>query len=522
MRVLLLSTYELGAQPLGCAVPAAALGAAGHEVRSCDLAVEEWPADDVAWADAAACSVPMHTALRLGLAAVSRLHAERPGLPVALHGLYAPIAATTGLLGPRDLAAAGESDGLLVSWVDGLAATAGPGAPAPAGPGVHVELGPASRAGDRPAPLPRREGLPGLERYARLALGDEERLVATVETTRGCNHTCRHCPVPVVYRGRTRVVVAASVLDDVEQLVAAGARHVHFADPDFLNRPRHALEVVRALDERHPDLTFDATIKVTHLLRHRALVPELAAAGCLFVVSAFESASDDVLARLDKGHTAAEAAEAVEILRASGIEPRPSFLPFTPWTSLEDLAELLDLVASYDLVWNVEPVQYGIRLLLPPGSLLLEEPDEEPDEVLAGCLGVYDPAQLGYGWRSPDPRVDELQQALAERTEAAAASGEPIEETYLAVRALVFAAIGRPDPGPPPLRSAGAVPGPARPRLTEAWFCCAEPTSVQLGQIAAFAGPAVPGGRGAPVALAAPRRAGAPAAAGTGRDPAGS
>ncbi|HUZ20995.1 MAG TPA: CUAEP/CCAEP-tail radical SAM protein [Acidimicrobiales bacterium] len=506
MRVLLLSTYELGTQPLGCAVPAAALSAAGHEVRSRDLSVEEWPADDVAWADAAACSVPMHTALRLGLAAVTRLHAERPGLPVALHGLYAPIAATTGLLGPRDLAAAGESDELLLAWLDGLGSP--PPDPDAAGPAVRVELGRAPVTGGRSSPLPRREGLPGLDRYAKLALGGEERLVGSVETTRGCSHTCRHCPVPVVYRGRTRVVPAASVLDDVEQLVAAGARHVHFADPDFLNRPRHALEIVRALHGRHLDLTFDATIKVTHLLRHRALVPELAAAGCLFVVSAFESASDDVLARLDKGHRAAQCAEAVEILRSSGIEPRPSFLPFTPWTSLEDLAAILDLVGAYDLVWNVDPVQYGIRLLLPPGSLLLEE----PDEVLAGCLGAYDPAQLGFGWRSPDPRLDELHQVLAGRTELAAASGEPAEQTYRAVRALVFAAIGRADPGPGPLRSAGAVPGPERPRLTETWFCCAEPTTAQLGQIAALDGSPVPG---EPVVLGVARRAGS-------RSPAGS
>ena len=53
-------------------------------------------------------------------------------------------------------------------------------------------------------------------------------------------------------------------------------------------------------------MTFDVTAKVEHLLRHRAHLPELAALGCAFIVSAVESLSDPVLAHLDKGHTRAD------------------------------------------------------------------------------------------------------------------------------------------------------------------------------------------------------------------------
>lgn len=65
MRVLVLSTYELGTQPLGCALPAALLRDAGHVVRVRDMAVEPWSDDDARWCEAACISVPMHTALRL-------------------------------------------------------------------------------------------------------------------------------------------------------------------------------------------------------------------------------------------------------------------------------------------------------------------------------------------------------------------------------------------------------------------------------------------------------------------------
>ncbi|HVC25532.1 MAG TPA: CUAEP/CCAEP-tail radical SAM protein [Acidimicrobiales bacterium] len=483
VRLLLVSTYELGQQPLGIAGPGAVLAAAGHEVRGRDLALDELLPEDLDWADAIACSVPMHTALRLALAALAPVLRDRPDLPVALHGLYATVGAPA--LRAGDLAVAGEVGDALLAWAASVptrlgAANTRDGASEPL---VRVDIGRPSRrsaVGASGAPrvagaLPDRTLAPPLERYARLVSDAPDRLVGGIEASRGCSHRCTHCPVPTVYDGRTRAVPLDDVLADVDQVVAAGAGHVHFTDPDFLNRPAHALRVARALHERHPDVSFDATIKVSHLLAHRDAVSELARCGCIFVVSAFESTSSTVLAHLKKGHTAADAAEAVRVLRECGIEPRPSFLPFTPWTTLPDVVELLDFVSAHDLVDSVDPVQYGIRLLLPPGSLLLRE----PDRVLVDALLAYDTDALGWTWRSADPAVDALQQAVASRTEDAASCDEPAVTTYAAVRALAFAALGIDDPAPP----ARVAPSGARtrPRLSESWFCCAEPTAAQLG-----------------------------------------
>src|SRR4051812_49627420 len=90
MRVLLVSTYELGHQPLHVASPAAALRAAGHEVRCLDLAVERWRPDDVAWAERLAFSVPMHTAMRLAVRAAEAVRRARPQLPICFFGPYPP------------------------------------------------------------------------------------------------------------------------------------------------------------------------------------------------------------------------------------------------------------------------------------------------------------------------------------------------------------------------------------------------------------------------------------------------
>ncbi len=106
MRVLLVSTYELGHQPLHVASPAAALRKAGHEVRCLDLSVERWDAGALEWAQAAGFSVPMHTAMRLAMRAAAGVRRARPELPVCFYGLYAPVSRdlTVGALADRAIA----------------------------------------------------------------------------------------------------------------------------------------------------------------------------------------------------------------------------------------------------------------------------------------------------------------------------------------------------------------------------------------------------------------------------------
>jgi hypothetical protein len=442
VRVLLVATYELGHQPRNLASPAAFLRARGHEVRTVDVSVDGWDPSLADWADRVAFSVPMHTATRM-------VHELAAGIaePTCSYGLYAAMCE-----GVVDVTIAGEYEAALAAWVDGAAVP-----PSPV----------LDRFAAEPASLPPdRTGLPGLDRYAHLIEGDRVRVAGSVEASRGCAHRCRHCPVPVVYDGRVRIVAEHAVLADADQLVAAGATHLTFGDPDFLNAPAHSMRVVRALHARHPAVTFDCTVKVEHVLRHADLWPELAAAGCRFVVSAFESTNDAILERLDKGHTAADMTAAVAVLRAQGIDVRPSFLPFTPWTTPGDVVDLLDFVHAHDLVGSVDPVQYSIRLLLPRGSLLLGHPD------LAPHLAAWDPERLTYDWRAAHPAVDQLHATVAALVEAGTAAGHDAVTVYAAVRDAAGAA-------PVDLSSLTRD----RPRLSESWFCCAEPTRQQVTRL---------------------------------------
>lgn len=329
-----------------------------------------------------------------------------------------------------------------------------------AAPGVHL--------GKIDFLVPDRSGLPPLDRYAKLELPDGgRRTVGFAEASRGCKHLCRHCPIVPVYDGRFRVVPREVVLADVRQQVAAGAEHISFGDPDFFNGPTHALRIVAAMHAEHPRVTFDATIKIEHLLRHRARLPALRDAGCLFITSAVEAVDDGILARLRKNHTTADFEAAAALMRAAGIALAPTFVAFTPWTTLAGYRDLLERIADLGLVASVPPVQLSIRLLVPHGSRLLELPE------VRNLVGPFDRTLLGYPWRHPDPRVDALQARVADLVER---GGEETsrEETFANAWGLAHAALGAPAPALP------SDLGEPIPRHSEPWYCCAEPTGEQL------------------------------------------
>jgi len=320
-----------------------------------------------------------------------------------------------------------------------------------------------------PFEVPDRSVLPKLSRYAHLVLPDgSTRVAGFAEGTRGCKHLCRHCPVVPVYQGRFRTIPEEVVMADIRQQVREGATHISFGDPDFFNGPTHGLKLARALHAAFPQLTFDATIKVQHIIDHADLLPELRRSGCLYITSAVEAVDDEILRILDKNHTSRDFDRAVALTRDAGIALAPTFVAFTPWTTLEGYIALLERLLELHLVESVPPVQLTIRLLVPEGSYLLKLPGFREK------LMAFDPGLLGYPWVHPDSRVDRLQRDLQRRVARGEAEGLARGEVFAAVWRLAHEAAGRLAP------DLAANLGSAIPRLSEGWYCCAEPTDQQL------------------------------------------
>ncbi len=420
----------MGRQPFGLASPAAWLRNAGHDVMAVDLARSKLPRELPY--DLIAIYLPMHTATRLALGVLAKIRAINPSVRLCAYGLYAPLNEPALRAAGVEAILGGEFEQGLVDFAEGRT-----------GPRISLTR--------QRFQVPDRASLPGLGAYAQLSTPGGPRIAGYTEATRGCKHLCRHCPVVPVYQGAFRVVQREIVLADIGQQIRAGAQHITFGDPDFFNGPAHAMAIVEELHREFPEVSYDATIKIEHLLKHRALIPALRDTGCAFVVSAVESIDDRLLALLEKGHTRRDFLEVLAMMRAAGLPLAPTFIPFTPWTTMENYRELLRLIAGEDLIPNVPPIQLGIRLLLPEGSRLMELP-----EVRAIAQG-FDPRRLVYPWQHPDPAMDRLSKDV-----------QDLAKTKLS-REEMFARIWD-------LANCGALDMPRAdratiPYLTEPWYC---------------------------------------------------
>jgi radical SAM superfamily enzyme YgiQ (UPF0313 family) len=462
--VLLISTYDLGRQPFGLASAAAALRAAGTDVVCADLAKERLSEDTVCRAAVVAFFLPMHTATRLAMPVIARVRALNPGARLVAYGLYAPLNAP--MLREQGVSAiiGGEFEDALVASIPGTTNDTFVDAPvagtsAAAVPRVHFLV-------------PDRAGLPPLTEYATLLWGDERRTAGYTEASRGCKHRCRHCPIVPVYDGRFRVVPIDIVMADVRAQVAAGARHITFGDPDFFNGIGHAMAIVERFAGEFPDVSYDVTIKVEHLLEHAGALPRLRDTHCAFVTTAVEAVDDHVLARLEKGHTRADFERVVARAREVSLTLAPTFVAFTPWTTLEGYCDLLGTIDRLGLVEHVSPIQLAIRLLVTEGSRLLELPD------IRDVIREFNPRSLSYPWTHADSRVDDLQKRIEAFVGGNLSWAR--RDIFGSIWTLAHEAAG--------LSAARRVApdAPARvtiPHLSEPWYCCAEPTSEQVALI---------------------------------------
>jgi radical SAM superfamily enzyme YgiQ (UPF0313 family) len=455
VNIVLISTYELGRQPFGLASPAAWLRKRGHQVTALDLSRQPLEEAAVRGGALVAVYLPMHTATRLAVQLIPTLRKLNPHAHLCCYGLYAPMNAEyLRTLGVSTILG-GEFEEGLVHLAERLASDRSQE--------LKQQIEPLVSLARLPFEVPDRTGMAPLEKYAHVVMPEgPHRVAGYTEASRGCKHLCRHCPVVPVYKGIFRVVDRGVVLADIRQQVAAGAQHITFGDPDFFNGIGHAMAIVQALHKEFPELTYDVTIKVEHLLQHETQLSQLRDTGCLFVTSAAESLDDEVLAKLEKGHTRADFLHVVQKFRAAGLVLQPTFVAFTPWTTMESYLDLLRTVRDLDLIENVAPIQLAIRLLIPAGSRLLEL--DEMQEFIR----PFNAAALFYPWKHPDSRLD----ALCDEIQEVVAAGEKLKRSRQVIFERIWAAAHEaagqqvPRSGLPALLPRAAIP-----YLNEPWYC---------------------------------------------------
>ena len=470
MKVVLVSPYEIGRQPFALAEPAAWLKRDGFEVECIDLANE--PFDEARLSDAKLIAIHliMHAGARLAADLIPLIKSRLPEVVVCAYGLYAPVNDVYLRSLGCDFVFGGESEADLVALGHTLRERQD----------TNSFRATRTTLDKLEFITPDRSGLPALDQYSSVTLPNgDSKTVGFVESSRGCKHLCRHCPVVPVYGGVFRIISADVVISDIRQQMAAGAQHISFGDPDFLNGPTHARRIIERFQSEFPGTTWDATIKVEHLLKHEKLIESFADLNCLYITSAVESIEDHVLEKLDKGHTAKDFYQALSLLRGIGISMLPTFVPFTPWSTIEGYLKLLGEIVRLQLINSATPVQLSIRLLLPQGSRLLACDDRDT------WLGEFNSAMLGYQWTHPDPHMDRLQEQIQDWVMRADEDGLERQEIFSGIWTLAHSVNGSTAPE--------LVTGtqPHVPQVSEPWYCCAEPTALQKSQINSTFAPAV-------------------------------
>ncbi|MDA8278363.1 MAG: radical SAM protein [Actinomycetota bacterium] len=467
-NALLISLYDLGHQPYEILQLDAALVQAGIPSSIVDLSItEEAELHSYDLQETyVVISVPMHTAARLALSVLDGLSGWQNNPKIILMGHYAEALATLPIPVPIAMLASGESVDSIVDFI-----SIGNDASLPIESNSAIIKVNSTKASSRikliNSPL-HRDKLPSLSRYTSYIDGEKMELAGYVEASRGCLHLCTHCPVAATYGGRIRINSVGSVIREIENLYESGARHITFGDPDFFNAPIHSIKTLEQSNTIFPDLTFDATIKVSHILKYRDLIPKLSENNVTFIVSAFEHTSLEVLDALEKGHNTEDMVEALRIVRENGFEIRPSLLPFTPWTTLDSMVELLDFVVDQDLIDAIDPVMYSIRLLVPSTSLTYKR---FPYLFKDGRDGG-----LNLEWSSAITELDNLQLEISNIAENAGDANNL--EIFSKIYAAVAATAGKES------RDGFFSLNRNVPRLTESWYCCAEPTNSMTTAVA--------------------------------------
>ena len=459
MKILLISCYELGNQPIPTASLHAFLKSYSYNPQVLDLSTQKINHEDIQNYDFIALSTPMHTALSIAVKATKIIRRFNKECHICYYGDYADLNSNYLLKNIADSCLSGETQKSILEIIKSIQSSSNTITYKQNREKKKIRLI------EKPDfKIPERSLLPDLSNYNKLINDQNHVTTAAVETSRGCKHQCLHCPITPIFKGRFFVVPKEIVLSDIKNLYLQGARHITFTDPDFLNGPKHSLKILREMNNLFPEMTFDFTAKIEHLIQQKDIFTELQELGCLFIVTALESLNNKILKKLIKGHSKKDFLEVLKIARANGISIRPSLIAFTPWTTPKDYIELLDFIEKNELIDEIDPIQMSIRLLIPPESSLLQLQD------LKKYIVRFEPEKFSYIWKHPNPKMELLNLKISRIVENHANLKKEALETFVALKkefSKIFPEIIKEENVTIRTKKITAKP----PKLTESWFC---------------------------------------------------
>ncbi|MEW5801746.1 MAG: radical SAM protein [bacterium] len=329
MRVLLCNSsrelFVTPAPPLALAILGAVLNQRGHEVRCLDLTLwmqyeeevkrvlRDFQPDvigisirnlDAISYPSAISFVPAVLSVVRNIALLSGNDERgRGGLPIVLGGAAVTICTEQILrsLGEGYLAVRGEGEEVLVDIVEALEEGKDPrllpqGVAFLDSEGSYVERAPKLIQDLDRVPTPARNYL---DNHSYVNPWDE-RIIANVQTKRGCPLNCIFCTYPSIEGHGLRLRSTARVVDELMEIrYSFGIKSVFFVDNVFNIHHEQAMDLCQAIIRRKPGLQWAANLAANE--RSLELLPLMAEAGCVHVALAADSFSDQMLDSMQKG-----------------------------------------------------------------------------------------------------------------------------------------------------------------------------------------------------------------------------
>lgn len=215
-------------------------------------------------------------------------------------------------------------------------------------------------------PYPARDLLP-MTRYVPLPNQYRRLPVVHMVAIRGCPYSCTFCSNNAVFGRKIRSRSPRGVIDEIRQVKKDyGTREISFWDDTMTIQESWVEELCDRLIKDKLDITWTCYSRADAV--EKDLLKKMKKAGCFNIFYGFESGSQRLLDRIEKGINLAQIERANRLTKEAGIEVRASFMLGLPEETPALARETLKFAIS------LEPDYVQFSLTTPyPGTKLYQE-----------------------------------------------------------------------------------------------------------------------------------------------------
>ena len=344
-------------QPLGLAYVAAAVRAAGHDVRVIDGYSQASPAAELRR------EIENFAPRVVGISALTPQWPDAEALAGLAKAVDEDIVTIAG--GPHvtalpeqaaacaavDAAVVGEGELAAAEICDAVAA----GRALDSIPGLVLGTGGEVRAtAPRPAledldslTFPAHDLLPEPSFYNPFPSWGKKGNFSSIVSGRGCPYGCSFCDVTTQQGKRYRLRSAVNVVDELSWLNGTfGVTSFSFRDPSMICNRKRLLEICRLIGERGLDIAWTCNSRASEV--DPEMLERAREAGCRRMQFGIEVGNPELLKKIKKT-TREKIASAVESTRHAGISPHGYFLFGFMEETPETVAQTIDFARQLDL-----------------------------------------------------------------------------------------------------------------------------------------------------------------------------